>query len=113
MHGERENQRPMEFLGLCPNDSTGLQCSEAQGSWRKAGFDWKGSRPGCNSSHLRAQYFAGQRSEAPKSSICKSYLRHQPEFIPLGALTKERQIKGKERKREREKERERNEPLRQ
>ena len=50
-------------------DSTGDACSGSHGSWRKLECCWKGSLPGCISSHLRAQYFAGHRSEAPKSSI--------------------------------------------
>lgn len=44
----------------------------SQGSWRKFDcvFEKEPRCPGCISSHFRAQYLAGQRSEAPKSSIC-------------------------------------------
>ena len=45
----------------------------SQGSWRKLEGVEKGPRPGCISSHFRAQYLAGQRSEAPKSSIWNYY----------------------------------------
>ena len=44
----------------------------SQGSWRKFDcvFEKEPRCSGCISSHFRAQYLAGQRSEAPKSSIC-------------------------------------------
>jgi len=51
-------------------DSTGDVISH--GSWRKFDCVEKGSGPGCNSSHFRAQNFAGRRSDAPKSSICET-----------------------------------------
>ena len=64
-------------------DSTGDACSVSHGSWRKLECCWKGSRPGCISSHFRAQYFAGHRSEAPKSSIWP----RECQYAFIGGLT--------------------------